>query len=156
MSKHHLSANGRINQDYKMGGLIIAFLATNQAVAIARHRKMSQYTNRAELLALPPVQEHELAAGEAAHHQLYFALKRRYPECRICLVGEQPFTGRRPGGRCYPGHALLRKVCMFLNDHNLMPLAFAAADYASPAERNKRTREEWVALDELGKRYGLH
>lgn len=155
MSKHRFTPEGQINQNYRMGGLIVAFLATNQAVAVSRHRKMSHRLARPQYLTLPSVEESELPATQTAH-RLYYALKKRYPECRICVVGEQPTTRQRPGAGCYPGHALLRQVCGVLNDHSLMPLAFAAGDYASTAERNGRTREEWVALYEQGKRFGLH
>jgi hypothetical protein len=155
MSKHRFSPNGQLNQAYRMGGLILAFPAANQAVAVAGHRKMSQRTPRADFLKLPAVTEQEGPLAEEPQ-RLYLALKKRYPECKICVVQEVPAGGRRVGQQHYPGHALLRRVCQFLNDPSLMPLAFAASDYASDAERTRRTREEWVALDELGRRYGLH
>lgn len=155
MSKYRFTPQGKINQAYSSGGLIVAFAATSQAVAVAGPRKMSDYLPRAPYLVLPQVQAHELPLVEPPH-QLYYALKKRYPECRIYIVGEQPATRHRPGRRSYPGHALLRQVCGVLNDHNLMPLAFAAADNTRVEVRNGRTREEWVALHEQGKRFGLH
>ena len=153
MSKHRFTTAGKINSAYRMGGLIVAFSATSQAVAVSRHRKMSDYIPRADLTELPPFLAHEGPVAEGPQH-LYAALKRRYPECKICVVSEQPVSARRTGPSYYPGHELLRKVCSFLNNEALMPLAFAAV--ASPAERTRRTREDWVALYEAGKRYGLH